>query len=247
MSVPPRIFDPARRRSAAERALAIAARKGADAFLLEDMAEDVLERIDFMQLDAGRALVIGAELTGLSASLRAAGWQVDVPDPLGFDEEHPWGESYDLVVNLGRLDRINDLPGALLHMRHALSEGGIAIAAILGAGSLPRLREAMLAADGERPAARLHPMIDSGSATALMQRAGFRRQVVDSHTMEVRYATLDRLVADLRAHSFGNQLVSRPPALTRESRARARDTFAAAARDGKTTEIFELLTLTGWG
>ena len=41
-----------------------------------------------------------------------------------------------------------------------------------GAGSLPRLRVALLAADGERPAARLHPAVDARSGAALLQRTG---------------------------------------------------------------------------
>ena len=243
MSGAPIIFDPLRRTRAIERAL----KQNADAFILEDMAEDVLERVDFMQLDPGRALAIGSGPTELGQQLEANGWDVESPDPLTFDEEMPWGTTFDLVVSLGRLDRVNDLPGALLHMRSALADEGVSIACFLGAGSLPQLRAALLAADGDRPAARLHPMVDSGSASGLMQRAGFARHVVDSHTLDVRYSSLDRLVDDLRGHGFANQLASTPPILTRDSWDRARKSFSAAAsRDGKTNEKFEILTLTGW-
>jgi len=247
MSAPPTIFDSRRKVASERRAAKLAARHGADAFILEDRAEDLLERVDFMQLDTGRALVVGAERCELAGQLAGLGWDVTAPPALTFDEEHPWGEGYDLVFSLGRLDRVNDLPGALIHMRGALAKGGIAIASFLGAGSLPRLRAAMLAADGERPAARLHPMVDTAAASGLMQRAGFARQVVDGRTLEVRYGSLDRLAQDMRAHGFSNQLASEPPPLTRESWKRARESFVeAAGQGGKTAERFEILTLTGW-
>ncbi|HCC27433.1 MAG TPA: methyltransferase, partial [Erythrobacter sp.] len=78
---------------------------------------------------------------------------------------------------------VNDLPGALLHLRNALADDGLMIASFPGAGSLPHLRRAMLAAEPDRPAARMHPLIDNQAAAGLLQRALFKRQVVDSHTL----------------------------------------------------------------
>ncbi|MFN2100723.1 methyltransferase domain-containing protein [Altererythrobacter sp. MF3-039] len=239
---PPQIFAKERKRAALRRA----AQMGSDRFLLVEMAEDLLERLDFMRAEPKRVLLIGAEGTDLAVRLKVMGSEVVAPNPLEFDEERPWPGGFDVIANLARMDRVNDLPGALIHMRKALAPGGIAIASFLGAGSLVQLREAMLAADGERPAARMHPMIDTRAASGLMQRAGFARQVVDSQGIDVRYATLDRLVADLRAHGFTNQLTSAPPPLTRSALERARQSFRDAAHDGKTAERFEILTLTGW-
>ncbi len=217
-----------------------------DRFLFEEMAEDLLERLDFMRAEPKRVLLIGAEGTDVAAKLQSMGSEVTAPDPLTFDDEQPWPSGFDLIVSLGRLDRVNDLPGALVHMRNALAPGGLAIASFLGAGSLPQLRSAMLAADAEQPAARLHPMVDTRGASGLMQRVGFARQVVDSQRIDVRYGSLDRLVADLRAHGFTNQLASAPPPLNRASWKRAQACFRSAAENGKTTERFEILTLTGW-
>ena len=102
-----------------------------------------------------------------------------------FDEEQPGPSSrFDLIVHLLGLGMVNDLPGALIHARIALAEGGLFIAAFPGAGSLPALRRIVLAADGDRPAARIHPQVDSRAGTALLERAGFKRQVVDSYPFE---------------------------------------------------------------
>ena len=120
------------------------------------------------------------------------------------------------------------------------------IASFLGAGSLPALREAMLAADAERPAARLHPMVDVRAAAQLVQRAGWADPVIDTRSLTVRYATITRLVGDLREQGIGQVLDSRPPRLERAAYRRAREFFAAQAdADGRVTEVFEILTLSG--
>jgi hypothetical protein len=143
---------------------------------------------------------------------------------------------------------VNDLPGALLHIRKALPPGGLFIACLTGAGTLPALRQILLGADGDRPAARIHPQIDIQAATHLMQRAGFARQVVDCHSLTVTYRTLDRLLGDLRAQGQTNVLADIPPPLTRSALARARQAFADMADvQGRVAERFEVLTLTGWG
>ncbi len=104
----------------------------------------------------------------------------------------------------------------------------------------------MLAADGERPAARIHPLVDVRAAAQLLQRAGWADPVVDSHAISVRYGSLERLVGDLRAQGLNSVLASPAPALGKAGLARAREAFAAiAGDDGRLTETFEVLTLTG--
>ena len=71
--------------------------------------------------------------------------------------------------------------------------------------------------------------------------------MVDAHTLTVTYRSFDRLVADLRAQGLTNVLADRPPRLTREALTTARETFAALADDqGRVSETFEFITLTGW-
>ena len=137
----------------------------------------------------------------------------------GFDEERPFAETgFDLVASLGTLDTVNDLPGALLHMRGALAPGGLMIASFMGAGSLPALRGAMLAADGDRPA-----------------------PVIDSRPLDVRFSSLESLLSDLRAQALGNVLADPGPPLGKAGLERAREAFPPG-----TIERFEILTLSGW-
>ena len=175
----------------------------------------------FLRHTPASALVIGDWTGSLAAALAAQGAAVTSAEPAeGFAEEQPlpFGP-FDFIASLGTLDTVNDLPGALIHLRAALAPGGLMIASFPGAGSLPALRAAMLAADGERPAARIHPQVDVRAGGQLLQRAGFADPVVDSRTIEVRFRSLDALVADLRAQGLGNVLVRSAAPLGKAARA----------------------------
>lgn len=242
----PTIFAEPRR---VARVLRSAARREGSAhaarFLLDDMAEDMIDRLAFVRHTPTRALLIGAGSEALAADLTLGGTKVTI-DPTANPAEPLAGGPFDFIGVTGQLDAINDLPGALIHLRNALTPGGLVIASFIGGQSLPALRAAMLAAEPDRPAARLHPMVDARAAPQLLQRAGWKDPVVDTHTLSVRYASLDRLVGDLRDQGLGNALAKPAAPLGKAALARARLAFAARAEDdGKVTETFEIVTLTG--
>lgn len=243
MSTPPQIFSPARRLAARRRALRLQQQADAPRYLLDDMVEDVLERIGFLRHAPQRALVVGDWTGALALALRAQGAEVVESEPAnGFAEDLPLPDGpFDLIASLGTLDTVNDLPGALIHLRGALAPGGLALASFPGAGCLPALRKAMLDADADRPAPRLHPMIDVRIGAQLLQRAGWADPVVDSRHLDVRFSSLARLIGDLRAQALGNVLASPGPPLTRAAFARAEASFGE-----RRVERFEILTLSGW-
>ena len=183
----PTIFSRARRQQREQRA---SVRIGTS-WLYDAMQEDIGERLDFMRHEAKSALLVGHETSLLETALAASASNICSARTLDEEQPLPFSE-LDLLVSLARLDSVNDLPGALIHARNALTQGGLMIAQIIGAGSLTSLREIMLAADGDRPAARIHPQIDDRAGTALLQRAGFSKQVVDTHKLTVRYKSLTR-------------------------------------------------------
>jgi len=244
--LPPTIFAPSRRLAARRRISRLQQAADPARFVVEDIVEDMLERLAFLQHRPTRALVIGDWTGTLAAALGDA--EVTETEPAeGFDEERPYPfDGFDLVLSVATLDTLNDLPGALIHMRRALVPGGRAIASFVGAGSLPALRRIMLAADGERPAARVHPLVDVRAGAQLLQRAGWADPVADSRTLAVAFRSLDRLAADLRAQGMGNVLASRAPPLGKAGLERARRAFAEAADEqGRVVETFEILTLSG--
>jgi SAM-dependent methyltransferase len=220
--------------------MALQHRPGAARYLLEDMVEDTLERLAFLRHSPSRALVIG-DWAGVLAERLGPG-TISVDPVTGFAEELPFpATGFDFIASLGTLDTVNDLPGALIHIRNALANGGLAIASFVGAGSLPALRAAMFAADGERSAPRLHPAVDVRAGGQLLQRAGWADPVVDGRSLEVRFSSLDSLIADLRAQGLTNVLRRPGPALTRTQLSIVKEQFGTGA-----LESFEIVTLSGW-
>ncbi|MEM6475630.1 MAG: methyltransferase domain-containing protein [Pseudomonadota bacterium] len=245
----PQIFD--RGQAAAKWARSRYRQRAHDGatYLSETVAHDIVERLDFMQFEPSRALIVGDATGVVRAKLAASGAEGSIGLLGEFDEEQPGPASaFDLVVHLMGLGMVNDLPGALIHARNALTDGGLFFAAFPGAGSSPKLRQIALAADGDRPAARMHPLVDIRAATGLLERAGFKRQVVDSFPIRVRYASFDTMVSDLRDHGLTRSLQSPAPALSRDWIARARSEFDTLreGEDGKVEEVFNFLVLTGW-
>jgi SAM-dependent methyltransferase len=252
-------FDRALRRIRRDRA---AASGGTADYLYRRIADDLLERLDLVTRPFERALDLGCGEGYLTDRLRARGLEVVAADP-GFafaraaggvqaDEDRlPFADaSFDLIVSVGMLDSVNDLPGALLLIRRALKPDGLFLGAFASAGSLPRLRSAMLAADAAEGGAapRIHPQIDVRAAGDLLTRAGFTLPVVDCDGVDVRFGSLPSLIADLRAMAATNVLASRSKRpLGRLGLAAAMADFAAHADpDGKTAERFEIIHVLGW-
>lgn len=222
-------------------------------YIVDDMVEDVIERLSFLRHEPRRALVIGDWTDAIGAALAASGATVDRRDPaLGdvlVDEEAPYPApaGYDFIASLGTLDTVNDLPGALVHLRRALADGGLMIACFLGAGSLPALRAIMLEADGDRPSPRIHPQVDVRAGGQLLQRAGFADPVIDSHHVDVRFSSFAGMIADLRGQGLSNCLARPGAPLGKAALARAHAAFDARRdSNGMVNERFEILTLSGW-
>jgi NADH dehydrogenase [ubiquinone] 1 alpha subcomplex assembly factor 5 len=249
-------FDRRLRRLRRDRAAA----RFADADYLHRLAADELvERLDCVKRDFRRALDLGCAGGYLTRRLRERGLDVVACDSgaafaraaggVQADEDRlPFADgAFDLVVSVGALDGVNDLPGALLLARRVLRPDGLFLGAFAGAGSLPRLRRAMLAADAVEggAAARIHPQIDVRTAGDLLTRAGFALPVVDAQPIDVRFGSLIGLVRDLRAMGATNILAAR------SLRPLGRLGLAAAIADfdttgDKTVERFEILHLLGW-
>ncbi|BAK66461.1 putative methyltransferase [Sphingobium sp. SYK-6] len=253
----PRIFDPALRASRRDRAAATFQRHD---FLYAAMAEELLERLGDVSRSFSRVLVIGCPDTRLRDYLSATGYgQVTCADPGAVWAARAQGEqvsedalpyeagAFDLILCCGTLDTVNDLPGALIAMNRVLEPDGLLLVSFVGAGSLPRLRAALMAADGDRPAQRLHPQVDVRALGDLLARAGFAMPVADQQTLNVRYGSLFGLLGDLRGMGAAQCLASPSPPLTRAALVRAADHFAQEAEpDGRVTEKFVILHGSGW-
>lgn len=257
----PDIFDRSLRSIRRDRMLTDFA---AHDFLYRAMLDELLDRLGDVQRDLPEALVIGCPDGSARAALEAMGKRVACIDPgflaarahggvqwggvQGDEDALPFADnSFDLILACGTLDSVNDLPGALILMRRVLRPDGLMLAAFTGAGSLPRLRAALMAGEGDRPGQHIHPQVDVRSAGDLLSRAGFAMPVADGETLSVRYGDLLRLMHDLRGMGAGNMLTARPPTLRRDALIGAAAHFADAADpDGRTAEQIAIVYLSGW-
>lgn len=224
-----------------------------DRWIVGRMAQDLLDRLDAVRVPFEKALLIGGGLAGLPTALAERGISCVVADPacaLAFasggvtcDEDRlPFADkSFDLVIAIGTLDTVSDLPGALVLIQRILAAGGLFLGAMIGAGSLPFLRSCLQGQDDDQPTvARFHPQIDVRGAGDLLARAKFALPVAESELVSARYRSLDRLVADLRANGLTNCLAQRSP-IGRSAFARIAARFAEPV-----VEQFAIVTLTGW-
>jgi SAM-dependent methyltransferase len=237
-----------------------AANIGPERFLAERVFEDCLDRITLVKRKFERALLIGCLDPEWPRRLLSVAQEVEVRDPgpslaasaLGEpiieDAWEPSRESYDLVVAIGTLDTVNDLPLALRLIGSSMRPDGLIIGAFSGGDTLRQLRSAMRAADTVRgiAAAHVHPRIEASALSPLLIDAGFVKPVVDVERVQASYPSLERLVSDLRAMGATNLLHSRSPPLTRAQRNAALRSFADLGNGGRTTETFEILHFAAW-
>ena len=170
------------------------------------------------------------------------------------DEEMlPFGENtLDMVISPLSLHSVNDLPGTLIQINHALKPDGLFLAALFGGKTLFELRECMMQAEiittgGVSP--RIFPFADKQQLGSLMQRAGFALPVIDSEHITVSYPNLKKLLHDLRGMGEGNAIIerSRRPA-TKALFEKTEQEYLKRFSDeqGKIQASFEIIFLTGW-
>ena len=228
-----------------------AARTGPELFLLERAFDDCVERIELVQRRFERALLIGCPDPGWPKRLPAD--QVSVIDPgklfaaagggqQANEDEWQGSGSFDLVVAVGTLDTVNDLPGALRNIRAAMAPEGFFIGAMSGGDTLPQLRRAIQAADALTGAAtpHVHPRIEASAVAPLLQASGFQMPVVDVDRVQVSYRSFDRLIKDLRGMGGTNILSAR------SRRPLSRSAAAAAAEAFVSPETFEMIHFAAW-
>jgi SAM-dependent methyltransferase len=262
----PRLFD---RKLLLERR-ARAARQGdlAD-FLLQRAAEDMAERLQGVQRDFARILILGAYSGLLTRAIAAAAPVADfvvtaeasaallgrcpAPKVQADEEALPFRDgAFDLIASALSLQLVNDLPGALIQIRRALRPDGLFLGAVLGGDTLQELREAFLQAELELEGGispRVAPMADIREFGGLLQRAGFALPVVDSDLLTVTYVSPLALMRDLRAMGAGNALSERRKTpLRRATLLRAAELYAERypAAGGRVRASFEIIHLSGW-
>ena len=256
------VFD----RSAVRRHRDRAARSvGQVADVLRDAAERLLDRLDDTTRRFGDALDVGGR--GVVAPLlRARGMRVvscdlspamaalnrgpDGSTVVAADEEClPFAPaSFDLIVASLSLHWINDLPGALLQLRHALRPEGLFLASLPALGTLAELRAALTEAEAEvsgGASPRVSPFPELRDCAHLLQRAGFALPVADLDEIRLLYTDPLALLTDLRAAGETNAVHHRsrsvpPRALLARALARL------PIEDERVAIRLRMAVMTGW-
>lgn len=258
-SAPPDIFD--RRRRAARRARVGDA---AEAFLPATMRTMLIDRLGDVTRSFTDILLLGGQDSALAHEL-AAGGRLTIIEPatamgsqarvdtiaadvVCADEDRLPVEpaSFDLIVWPGGLDSVNDVPGALLRCRFALKPDGLLLGCFIGDASLPTLRHCFTETNAPRIVQRMHPQIEVRAMGDLVSRAGLTMPVVDVERLSVRYASLDRLIGDVRDAALSNVLAGTPP-MNRAERQAAFGRFETLRDDdGRVTEQVNIIHFSGW-
>lgn len=232
------------------------------AFLHEDVATRLLERLTDINRSYDKALALGWDAAShpLPAALSFYADPADrrvkaMPGP-GFSCEEdmlPIREhSMDLVISNLALHWVNDLPGALIQVNHALRPDGLFMAAMLGGDTLVELRNVLLEAESDITGGagpRVSPMATLSDVAGLLQRAGFAMPVADQETITVSYSHPLEMMHDLRAMGETNATTGRQKTMTRRDvMMRAAELYAERYSDeeGRVSARFQVLFLTGW-
>jgi SAM-dependent methyltransferase len=265
---PIRIFDRGLQRRRLARALAKSNpfERPAD-FLLNRAAEDLVERLQTVNrgfascLDLGTpgpelahrlAFILGTQVFRLAPLLETFS-PGRILNLVGDEEALPFArQSFDLVVSALALQSVNDLPGALLQIRHVLKPDGLLLACLAGGRTLHELRTAFAVAENDilgGISPRVAPFVDVRDMGGLLQRAGFALPVADIEPLTARYDTMFDLMADLRAMGATNTLIERARRPLRPAiLIRAAEIYAErfSDPDGRVRATFELLFISGW-
>ena len=197
-------------------------------FLLERVADDLMQRLAFIRRRFPVAVNLGAYHGVVGRHLRASGvadMVIDVelskrlvercarPSVRADEELLPFrAASLDLVVSGLALHLVNDLPGALAQIRRALKPDGLLLAALLGGRTLYELREAFVLAEAEHDSGaspHVAPFADVRDLGGLLQRAQLALPVADSDCIVVHYSDPFALMHELQAMGASNMLRER--------------------------------------
>jgi len=246
----PCLFDRTLLRARQDRA----SRSGPASFLLDRVADDLIERQRAVLREFSDAADIGTPNDHVRRLLAAHVKHVNAVMLPASDSE-PLAlapASLDLVVSALAMQFVNDLPGVLAQIRRALKPDGLFLAAVIGGDTLTELRQSFAQAESEIEGGvspRVSPFADLRDLGALLQRAGFALPVTDVDRIVVRYDHAFALMQDLRRMGATNILVERRRTPSRRATfARMAEVYAErfSDPDGRIRATFDIVWLSGW-
>lgn len=242
----------------------------AAAVLQHEIADRMLERLDYVRLQPARILDIGcgtgraseallrrypkAEVVALDFALpmlertRRRGRWLRRPRCLcgDMDQLPLMGQSFDLVFSNAAIQWSADPAGALSEMHRVLRPGGLLMFSSFGPDTLHELRAAWAEVDGTP---HVHRFIDMHDYGDMLVAAGLVDPVMDVERLTLTYSNTDALMRDLKAIGANNAASERARRLTGRERLRA---LAAAYErfrnpSGRLPATYEVVYGHAWG
>jgi SAM-dependent methyltransferase len=161
-------------------------------------------------------------------------------------------QTYDAIISVCHAHWVEDLPGFLIQLRHALKPDGVLVMALFGGETLTELRHVITQIELEKLGGispRISPFATLLDMASLMQRAGYHLPVTDHDTWQVTYKDVHALVRDLRGMGQTNAVQAQsknilPKDFWPEVDRAYRDQFGLP--DGRLPVTVEVLFATGW-
>jgi len=247
VKAPPEIFDA--RLLALRRARAA---KRENSFFMRRTISDAVARLLDVNRNFEKVLILGEPDTKEALCAELPKHKFALVKSCETLEQLPLEDDFDLVLSLLHLQSENDLPGAIIQLRHKLKPDGLFIAAIFGGDTLTELRQVFYKTDevilgGSAP--HIYPMASYTQAAGLLSRAGLNQPVIDTDRFTVSYGKLETLISDLRDLGETNVLKTQSKtSLTQNYWMQLKENYQNmfSREDSKLICSFEILWLTGW-
>jgi len=225
----------------------------ASSFLFKFSEEEIINRLSLIKRDFESVAIIGSRNCGILFDyLDKKNSNIDVID-INADEILPFEtDSYDLIISIMELHKINNIKQLLLQIRYSLKEGGAFLGVMAGESNLIELKKAIMMAETEISGGinpRIHPVMGMKSMSGLLQEIGFSMPVIDIEKLTILYKNSNHLMKDLRYMGESNVLKNRSKKFTKSALFKKTDDLYKKYYINKENRInasFELIFLTGW-
>ena len=238
------------------------------AVLQREIADRLLERLDYVRLEPERVLDLGAGTGyavealhrryrkarvialdfahGMLLQARRRGRWLRRPLCLCADAEAlPLADgTVDLIVSNATFQWCNDLDRTFAECLRVLRPGGLLMFTTFGPDTLKELRQAWGQVDG---ASHVSPFLDMHDVGDALVRARFADPVMDTERMTLTYPAVRELMQDLKILGAGNATADRPRGLTGRARLAALDAAYEIHRsDGRLPASYEVVYGHAW-
>ncbi|NEX23001.1 malonyl-ACP O-methyltransferase BioC [Thiorhodococcus mannitoliphagus] len=238
------------------------------AVLQREIADRMLERLDYVRLRPERILDVGTgtgyAIDGLTRrypksrvialdfahgmlgqARRRGSWMRRPWCICGDAEQLPLGDaSVDLIVSNATFQWCNDLERTFGECLRVLRPGGLFMFTTFGPDTLRELREAWSQVDADT---HVSPFLDMHDIGDTLTRVRFADTVMDAERLTLTYAHAQDLMRDLKILGAHNATAQRPRALTGRARLRALEAAYEAYRsEGRLPASYEVVYGHAW-